>query len=47
MKFFRGTAGYTHFDHKMNEEILEGLKVEPADEKLRRYKSNWLLRVTR
>jgi hypothetical protein len=31
----------------MNEEILEGLKVEPVDEKLRRNKSNWLRRITR
>jgi len=42
MKFFRRTAGYTLYDHKWNEEILEELKVEPADKKLRRYKSNWL-----
>ena len=27
--------------------FLEDLKVEPADRKLRRYKSNWLQRVTR
>jgi hypothetical protein len=33
MKFFRRTAGYTLFDHKNNEEILEELKVEPADGK--------------
>jgi hypothetical protein len=33
MKFFRRTAGYTFFDHKRNEEILEELKVEPVDEK--------------
>jgi hypothetical protein len=25
-----------------DEEILEELKVEPAEEELRRYKSNWL-----
>jgi hypothetical protein len=37
MKFFRRTAGYTLFDHKRNEEILEELKVEPVDKKLRRY----------
>jgi hypothetical protein len=47
MKFFRRTARYTLFDHKRNEEILEELKVEPVDEKLRRYKSNWLQCVTR
>jgi organic radical activating enzyme len=27
---------------KRNEEILEELKVEPVEEKLRRYKLNWL-----
>jgi hypothetical protein len=32
------TASYTLFGHKRNEEILEELKVEPADKKLRRYK---------
>jgi len=37
MKFFRRTAWYNLFDHKRNEEILEELKVEQADEKLRRY----------
>jgi hypothetical protein len=34
-------------DHKRNEEILEELKVEPVNEKLRRFKSNWLPHVTR
>jgi hypothetical protein len=29
-----------------NEDILEMLKVEPVDEKLRRYKSNWPQHVT-
>jgi hypothetical protein len=47
MKFFRRTAEYTLSDHKGNEEIFEGLKVEPVDEKLRRCKSNWLQHVTR
>jgi hypothetical protein len=46
MKFFRRTAGTPFFDHKRNEVILEELKVEPVDEKLRRYKSNWLRHVT-
>jgi hypothetical protein len=40
MNFFRRTARYTLFDHKRNEEILEQLKVEPVDEKLRKHKSN-------
>jgi len=35
------------FDHTRNEEILEELKAEPVDQKLRRYKSNWLRHVTR
>jgi hypothetical protein len=43
MKFFRTALS----DHKRNEEILEEKKVETADEKLRRYKSNWLRHVTR
>jgi hypothetical protein len=38
MEFFRRTAGYTLFDHKRNGDILEELKVEPADETLRNYK---------
>jgi hypothetical protein len=40
-KFFR-TAAYTLFDQKRNGEIMEELKVEPVDESLRRYKTNWL-----
>jgi len=46
MKFFRRTAGYILFNHKRNEEILEEMKVEPVDEKLRRWKSNRLGHVT-
>jgi hypothetical protein len=42
MEFYRRTAGYDLLDRKRNEEILEELKVEQFDEKLRRYKSNWL-----
>jgi len=47
MKFFRRTARNTFCDQKMNEEIFEEVKVEPVDEKLRRYKSNWLRHVIR
>jgi hypothetical protein len=39
MKFFRRTAGYTFFDYKSEDEILEALKIEPVDKKLRRYQS--------
>jgi hypothetical protein len=45
MKIFTGTNGYTIFDHKMDEEILELLKVVPFDEKIRRYKSDWLRHI--
>jgi len=41
-EMFRRTAGYTLFDYKRNEDILEGLIVEPIDENLRRCNSNWL-----
>jgi len=47
MKFFGISKGYTLYDHKRIEEILEELNVEPADDKLRRYTSNWLRHVTR
>jgi hypothetical protein len=46
-KVFRRTARCTTFWPQKYEEILGGLKVEPADEKLRRHKSNWLWLVTR
>jgi len=46
-KFFRRTAGYTLFDHNRNEEILEELKIEPVNQKLRRYKPNWLRFIAR
>jgi hypothetical protein len=36
MEFFRRRAGYPLFGRKINEEMLGELKVEPADEKLRR-----------
>jgi len=41
MECFR-TEGYTLFDNKNNEDVLQQLEVEPADENLRKYKSNWL-----
>ena len=47
IKVFRKTTGYTLFDHKRKENILEELKVEPADEKIRRFKSSWLRNVIR
>jgi hypothetical protein len=35
MKIFGRTAGYNLIDHNRNEEILEELKIEPVDEKLK------------
>jgi hypothetical protein len=46
MQFFRRTAGYILSHHKRNEEVLEEVKTEPVDEKLRQ-KLNWLRNVTR
>jgi hypothetical protein len=40
MKVFR-IARYILSDRR-NQEILKELKIEQVDEKLRRYKSNWL-----
>ena len=36
-----------NFLPQKNEEILEELKLQPVHKKLKRYKSNWLQRVTR
>jgi hypothetical protein len=47
MEYFRRTSGYTLFDHIRTEVALEELKAVPVDQKLRRYKSNWLRHVTR
>ena len=41
------TNSQQYFDQKINEEIFEEVRMEPVDEKLRRYKSNWLRHVTR
>jgi hypothetical protein len=45
IKFFRRTVWYSLFDDKRNQILVE-LKVEPAEEKLIRYKSSWLRHVT-
>jgi hypothetical protein len=45
--FCRRTARYTLFDYNKNEEILEALKVDPVDGKLRTQRSNLLRHVTR
>jgi hypothetical protein len=38
MELFKRTEGCTRFDHKKEENILEDLKLEPVEEKLRRHK---------
>jgi len=47
MNCFRRIAGYTFFAHKMNEDSLEEVKFELVDQKLRRFKSNWLRLIKR
>jgi hypothetical protein len=47
MRFFTRSDGCTLLGRKRNEEILEELEVETVDEKIRRYKSNWLRYGTR
>jgi hypothetical protein len=46
-EIFQKNSGTHTFGHRRNAEILEELKVEPADEKLIGYKSNWPRHVTR
>ncbi|KAJ4441716.1 hypothetical protein ANN_11574 [Periplaneta americana] len=46
-EILRRTAGYTLLDRKRNEEILEQLEVESVEEKISRYKFNWLDHVRR
>jgi hypothetical protein len=38
MNFFKSTAACTLFGHKRNEDVLEEMKVEPVELKLRRPK---------
>jgi len=45
--FFSVEQRDTQFKKKKNNAILEELKAEPVDEKIRSYKSNWLRYVTR
>jgi hypothetical protein len=47
IKFFRRRPGYSLFNHKSNEELLEELKVELDEETLTTYQSKWPRIVTR
>jgi Tfp pilus assembly protein PilZ len=45
MRFMRKTAKYTWRDHKINEEILNELKVTSILDKISSYKSNWIQHI--
>jgi hypothetical protein len=47
MKYLLLTAGYTLFNHKRNEEILEELLVTPLEDKLCTYRHKWFQHVHR
>jgi len=46
-EIFQKYNWYALFNHKRNEKLLEELNEEPVDQRLIRYKSNWLRYVTR
>jgi hypothetical protein len=41
------TTGYNLLDHRRNEGIMEGLKVDPLEKKLTQYKEKWLYNVSK
>jgi hypothetical protein len=47
MRFLRRTAGYTRWDHKINEDILTELQISQIAEFIRQYRKNWKERVDR
>jgi hypothetical protein len=47
MRFLRTTAGYTRWDHKINEDILTELQISQVVEFIYQYKKNWKERVDR
>jgi hypothetical protein len=47
IKFFRRRAGYTVMDHKKSEEILQELRMTSILERIKKYKENWLQRISR
>jgi hypothetical protein len=47
MKFTRCPAGYRLLDRGRNADILQELKVDPAESKLAQYKEAYLNRVSR
>lgn len=47
MRFMRRTAGYTRWDHKRNDEILQQLKIESIHSYLNLQRQNWLNHINR
>jgi hypothetical protein len=47
MHFLRRTAGYTHWDHKRNEDILTELQMSQITEFIYQYRKNWKEHVDR
>jgi hypothetical protein len=41
MKFIWKTAGYTKWDHKTNEDILDKLKIKSLTDCIQNYQSKW------
>jgi hypothetical protein len=46
-KFMRKTAGLILWDHKINEEMLKNLKVEPIFKFIQNYRANWKEHIER
>jgi hypothetical protein len=47
MRFPRRTAGYTRWEHKINEDILTELQILQTTEFIYRYRKNWKQHVDR
>jgi hypothetical protein len=45
--FLRRTAGYTHWDHNRNEDILTELQISQITEFIYQYRKNWRGHVDR
>jgi hypothetical protein len=41
MRFLKRTAGYTRWDHKINEDILTELQISQITEFIYQYRKNW------
>ncbi|KAJ4435991.1 hypothetical protein ANN_18615 [Periplaneta americana] len=42
MKFIRYTAGYTKWNHKRNEDVMEELQLETVINHVKHYRNNWI-----